>query len=102
MSSTEKDSEEPTDRDTSSGDEAAWDRADMLASVDAAIEEVERKIENGRVRDPEREKIRIKQYRALGYLLRTKRKIVNDKQLVDMDERLSELEEARSEGDLFL
>jgi hypothetical protein len=84
------------------GDPDPWDREDMLRSVDAAIEEVERKIENGRVRDPEREKIRVKQYRALGYLLRTKRKIVNDKQLVEMDERVSDLEEARAEGDLFL
>lgn len=88
------------DDDGQDGD--PWDREEMLSSIDAAIEEVTYKIENGRIRDPEREKIRLKQYRALGYLLRTKRKIVNDVQLVEMNEELDELKEAREEGDLFL
>lgn len=101
MSSTEKIPEEDAENVSEDAlDE--WDREDMLRSVDAAIDEVERKIEEGRVRDVDREKIRIKQYRALGYLLRTKRKIVNDLQLVRMGEKLEELEEARAEGDLFL
>lgn len=69
------------------------DREEMLKTVDRVIEEVERKIENGRVRSPENEKVRIKQYRALGYLLRTKRKILRDAELEEMWAIIEELQD---------
>jgi len=69
-------------------------RDEMIASVDAVIEEVQYKIENGRVRSPENEKVRVKQYRALGYLLRTKRKILRDKELEEMWEIIEDLQDS--------
>ncbi|PSQ52013.1 hypothetical protein BRD20_09310 [Halobacteriales archaeon SW_8_65_20] len=65
----------------------------MIQSVDRAIAEVERKIESGRIRDSEREKVRIKRKRALGYLLRTKRKILRDKELEEMWEIIEDLQD---------
>jgi hypothetical protein len=68
-------------------------RDDMIASVDGAIAEVERKVKNGRVRSPENEKVRIKQYRALGYLLRTKLKILQQQELDEMWKMIEELKD---------
>lgn len=64
----------------------------MIASVDSVIEEVEYQIEKGRIRDPERDKVRVKQYRALGYLLRTKQKVLRDRELAEMWEVIEELQ----------
>ena len=63
--------------------------------LNAAIDEVVRKIENGRVYDAENESVRIKRKRALGYLIRTKLKVVEARELEEIDERLSELEEQK-------
>jgi len=73
------------------GDPEPDPRDEMMQSVDRAIAEVERKIESGRIRDSEREKVRIKRKRALGYLLRTKRKILRDKELEEMWEIIEDL-----------
>lgn len=40
------------------------DYGDMLASLDTAIDEAERKIEKGRVRDAEKERVRIQWIRC--------------------------------------
>ena len=64
----------------------------MLEQLDGAIEVLEEKIETGRIRDPERDKVRLKQYRTLGYLIRTKRKVLEDTTLQELEQRLAELE----------
>jgi len=69
----------------------------MLEQLDNAISELTEKIENGRIRDPERDKVRLKMYRTLGYLIRTKRKVLEDKTLEDLEAEIQELKEA-SEG----
>jgi tetrahydromethanopterin S-methyltransferase subunit G len=75
------------------------DRLDDLEEpIDTAIDEVVRKIENGRVYDAENEKVRIKRKRALGYLIRTKLKVVEARELEELEERLNEIE-ARQEKD---
>jgi len=68
----------------------------MLTQLDGAIEELTEKIENGRIRDPERDKVRLKQYRTLGYLIRTKRKVLEDTTLQELEQRLAELEEGQT------
>jgi len=68
-------------------------RDEMIATLDAAIEEVQYKIENGRVRSAENEKVRVKQYRALGYLLRTKLKVLQQKELDEMWEIIEDLQD---------
>jgi hypothetical protein len=65
--------------------------------IDEAIEETLRKIRSGRIRDEEKEKVRIKRKRALGYLIRTKLKVVETRELETIDERLTELENKQAE-----
>lgn len=65
----------------------------MLEQLDGAIGELTEKIESGRIRDPERDKVRLKQYRTLGYLIRTKRKVLEDTTLQELEQRLAELED---------
>lgn len=71
----------------------------MLEQLDSAIDEIGEKIENGRIRDAEKEKVRIQYYRALGYLIRTKRKVLEDKTL---EELAAEVEELRKNDDVTL
>ena len=53
----------------------------MLEKLDKAIDQITDKVENGRIRNPEHEKVRIKYYRALGYLIRTRRQVLEDREL---------------------
>ena len=64
----------------------------MLDSLDVAIEEAQRKIESGRVYDPENEKVRIKWIRALAYTINVRRQVANDRDLEELAERLEALE----------
>jgi Mg2+ and Co2+ transporter CorA len=70
----------------------------MLEQLDKAIDEIADKIESGRIRNPEHEKVRIQYYRALGYLVRTKRKVLEDKTLEDLEAEIEELKAARKTG----
>lgn len=66
----------------------------MIEQLDKAIDEIVEKVESGRIRNPEHEKVRIKYYRALGYLIRTKRKVLEDKTLEDLEAEIQELKTA--------
>jgi hypothetical protein len=68
----------------------------MLEKLDVAIENITEKVENGRIRNPEHEKVRIQYYRALGYLIRTRRQILEDRELQEFRDAL----EASDEIDL--
>lgn len=70
----------------------------MLEQLDKAIGEIVEKIESGRIRNPEHEKVRIKYYRALGYLIRTKRKVLEDKTLEDLEAEIQDLKTAHENG----
>jgi uncharacterized UPF0160 family protein len=65
----------------------------MLEQLDNAIEEITDKIDNGRIRKPEHEKVRIKYYRALGYLIRTRRQVLEDRELQEFRDALEAHEE---------
>jgi len=67
------------------------DYDEMLATLDVAIEEARRKIENGRVRDPDREKVRCKQWKTLGYLINVRRQVANDRDIESLAEEIEEL-----------
>lgn len=67
----------------------------MLADIDLAIDEIREKIENGRVRSPEHDKTRIKYYRAMGYLVRSKAKVMESQQLEELQAEIEELKEER-------
>jgi len=67
----------------------------MLEQLDGAINEIADKVDNGRIRDAEKEKVRIQYYRALGYLVRTKRQVLEDKTLEDLEAEIQELKDAQ-------
>lgn len=65
----------------------------MLEVLETSIEEITEKIESGRIRDVQNEKVRIKWHRALGYMVRTKREVCKDKELQELSERVARIEE---------
>lgn len=67
----------------------------MLEQIDGAIESGEHKIDLGRVYEPENEKVRIQWIKAFGYLLRTKPKILDDRDRAEMVAEIRELRERR-------
>lgn len=66
---------------------------EMLDTLDVAIEEAKRKVENGRVYDADNEKVRIKWIRALAYAVNVRRQVTTDHDLEDLSERLEALED---------
>lgn len=69
----------------------------MLADLDVAIDEARRKVENGRVRSPENEKVRIKWVRALAYTVNVRRQVANDRDLQELAEELEAVKEQYAE-----
>lgn len=63
----------------------------MLDTLDAAIAEARRKVESGRVRDAENERVRIKWIRALVYGVDVRRKITNDAELAELASEVERL-----------
>jgi hypothetical protein len=63
----------------------------MLEQLDNAIEELTDKITEGRIRDDERERTRCKMYRTLGYLIRTKKQVLEDVTLQELEAEIEEL-----------
>lgn len=74
------------------------DRDEMLATLDTAIEEAERKVESGRVYDAENEKVRIKWIRCLAYAMNVRRQIAQDRDLEELAEQVEQLEKQREKG----
>lgn len=79
------------------GDAGSGDYDAMLENLDIAIEEARRKVESGRVYDPDNEKVRIKWIRALAYAVNVRRQVTTDRDLEELTERIEELE-ALQEG----
>ena len=69
----------------------------MLDQLDMTIDTLAERIENGRIRDHETEKVRIKQYRCMAYLIKTKRQVLEDKTLDELAEEVEELREAKND-----
>jgi hypothetical protein len=65
----------------------------MLDTLDVAIEEAQRKIENGRVRSPENEKVRVKWIRALAYTINVRRQVASDRDLEELADQVDVLSE---------
>lgn len=72
----------------------------MLDTLDVAIEEAQYKIESGRVRSPENEKVRIKWVRALAYAVNVRRQVANDRDLQELAEEVERLQEQHERTDL--
>jgi SHS2 domain-containing protein len=63
----------------------------MLDALDVGIAEARRKIENGRVRSPENEKVRQGWIRTLAYTMNIKRQVANDRDLQELAEEVEAL-----------
>ena len=70
------------------------DYDEMLEQLDNTIDGLLDDIKNGRIRDTEKEKVRIQQYKALGYLIRTKQNVLEDKTLTELSEEIEALKES--------
>lgn len=85
---------------TGAGGDETNDYEEMLATLDVAIEEARRKVENGRVYDAENERVRIKWIRALAYAVNIRRQVTNDRDLAELSERVEALESGESDTEL--
>ena len=70
----------------------------MLDTLDVAIDEARYKVENGGVRSPENEKVRIKWDRALAYAVNVRRQISNDRELQELAEEVEALKSEYEEN----
>lgn len=75
-------------------DEDSKSYDELLSTLDVAIEEARRKIENGRVYEPENERARQGWIRVLAYSINTRRQVMNDRDLEEMQQEIEELKEA--------
>lgn len=67
----------------------------MLSLLDDGIQEAHRKATSGRVYNPESERVRQGWIRVLAYAAGQYRQLKKDKDLDELDERLTRIEEAR-------
>lgn len=68
-----------------------FDRDKILELLSESIGKLKNKIDNGRIKDEKKEKLKIEQYRALIYSCNTYNSVLKDKQLDDLDNQLTEL-----------
>jgi uncharacterized protein YheU (UPF0270 family) len=90
-----------TDASTAAREDTVDETTDyerMLDTLDTAIAEARRKIESGRVYDPENEKVRIKWIRALAYSVNVRRQVTADRDLEDLGRRIEQLEREQGVG----
>ncbi|WP_331234037.1 hypothetical protein [Natronorarus salvus] len=74
----------------------------MLEQIDTGIEDLRERIEADEIEDHRREQIRLKQYRTLGYLIRTKRQVLKDKTLEELAEEIEQLKNEREVGSVSI
>lgn len=82
--------------DTENSAESIPDRTQLLGTLSNAIDKLEYKIENGRVRNPENERVKVQYYRTLGYLVSTSAQLLHDLELEEFEERIQALEEGET------
>lgn len=84
---------------TNESDKIQSQRDDALAELRDVIEQARYKsLGEGRIRSPEKERIRLKYLRVIISALSTQRKYLADKDLEELSQRIDELEENQSNG----
>ena len=87
----------PTE-DTNDADEHEYaDREEMLSLLEDGVREAHRQITEGRVRDPQRDKVRIQWVRALAYAVGQYRQLSKDLDLEEMAAEIEALQTAQDE-----
>lgn len=85
------DADDPDAPDTSDLFADVADRDEVLALVEDGLREAHRKVESGRVYDPENEKVRQGWLRTLGYLAGQYRQLRRDEDLEQMRQEIDDL-----------
>ena len=85
------DADDPDSPDTSDLFPDVADRDEVLALVEDGLREAHRKVESGRVYDPENEKVRQGWLRTLGYLAGQYRQLRRDEDLEQMRQEIDDL-----------
>jgi len=67
-------------------------REQALKWLEVGLKEALHKVESGRIRKPENERVRIRWVKALGYLINSYRQLLKDQDLDSLAERISDLE----------
>lgn len=75
------------------GEVTSTDYDQMLDRLDDAIEEAHRKVESGRVYDPENERCRQGWVKTLAYAMNVRRQIAQDRDLEELAEKVERLKE---------
>lgn len=86
------DADPDADADTDAEGTERRDYAEMLADLDALLDEAMRKVESGRVYDATNERVRIKWIRVACTVIDTRRKVQADRDLEELTERVERLE----------
>lgn len=82
-----------TNGETPLGDGDPPTRDEILSLLEDGIREAHRKVESGRVRDPEKEKVRQGWHRTLGYLAGQYRQLKKDEDLEELEEQVELLKD---------
>ena len=69
----------------------------MLADLDVAIGTAREKLQHGKIRDEEKEKVRIKWVRALAYAVNVRRQVTQDRDLEELARQVEELKKSGPE-----
>lgn len=86
------------DLDDEAGDDVDYaDREEMRTLLEDGIREAHRQVTEGRVRDPERDEVRIQWVRALAYAVGQYRQLSKDLDLEEMAEEIETLQAAQDE-----
>jgi len=81
-----------TDAGAAGTDQEVESYDDLLATLDVLETEALRKVESGRVYDAENERVRIKWIRIAKDVVAEKRKVMADRDLEELTERVEQLE----------
>lgn len=76
-------------------DSTALSREELLQLLQGGLAECARKCREGRIRDAENEKVRVRQWKALAYMVRAYNEVLEDLEAAaEVEDRLEELEAA--------
>lgn len=78
------------------------EREEIMALLEDGLQEAHRKVTSGRVRDEEKERVRIQWIRALAYAAGQYRQLKRDEQIDELEERIEAIGEQQSGSDYQL
>jgi hypothetical protein len=84
----------PAEGSLAEDDVENMDREEVLGLLEDAMAEAHRKVTSGRVRSPEKDKVRQGWLKTLGYLAGQHRQLAKDRDLEELAEDIEDLREA--------